>query len=246
MGDNSKGIPDAIHYLPEIYHDQTVRRGSPLAALLTVIEETFGSIEAFIDNLDRYFDIMRAPDGSGKTPDGKRYEEDFLPWLASWLELPLDHRWSSEKRRYVLKAAAYFYEFQGTKAGLRYLLQIYFGIRVEIIEWQWPIGMRVGVRNTIGVDTRLHENPDRNYCFVVKWNAPVMEDEELREMVQAIRRFIDRVRPVHTKCFFIVSRPRGVPKARRLEERKSKKKQVVLRHFGSGFRDSGFFKKHRR
>lgn len=194
-------IPDSIKYLPTIFQEEAEKKFSPLRALLLVNEYYFGQIEDKITHIERYFDIYHAPTVSGEGQESK----DFLSWLAGWVALDMDRNWPEQKKRYVLGKAADLYKYRGTITGLSYMLTLYFGIEVDIKEWAWPKGMQVGVQNTIGIDTVLHEKPNLNHCFVITWHVPPAEVVTgLRERVKKIRVLIDRERPVHTKCYFAV------------------------------------------
>lgn len=190
-------IPKYQRFLPGIYHEDAEREESPLYAILHVMEQTFGSIEETIDHIERYFDVYQTPAGMVKG------EKDFLSWLAQWVAMDLEKDWSERKRRFVTKSAVEIYKLRGTLTGLNYLLALYFGIEVEIREWTWPQGMQIGVRNTIGIDTVLHERPNLNFCFVILWQVPPGEQtNELISKIKKIRALVDREKPAHTKCYF--------------------------------------------
>ncbi len=196
MDDDLK-IPKYTRYLPAIYHEDAEQPESPLYTILHVLEDIFGGIEIIIDHIEQYFDVKHTPAGMNK---GKK---DFLSWLAQWVAMEPEQDWSERKRRYVVKHAVDIYTLRGTVTGLNYILALYFGIEVETREWTWPQGMQIGVRNTIGWDTVLHERPNLNFCFVIIWKAPP-DENELIHKIKKIRARIDREKPAHTKCYFHV------------------------------------------
>src|SRR5262245_44871149 len=59
--------------LPAVFQ-RAVMPGTPLAALLAVMEELHAPVEGLLADLDAYFDPRRAP-------------EPFLPFLARWVGL---------------------------------------------------------------------------------------------------------------------------------------------------------------
>lgn len=185
-----------IRYLPGIYHEEAEKKFSPFWALLHVVEHTFDSIEEKLDRIETYFDIRETP------------AEEFLPWLTSWIGLEPEQDWSEQKKRFALKIAADLYKRRGTPAGLVYMVSFYFDIEVEIEEWVWPRAMQVGVHNTIGVNTRLHGRPNKHHCFALTWKVPRDQNNtDLPYKIRRIRALIDREKPAHTECFFIVKRP---------------------------------------
>jgi phage tail-like protein len=201
IGNLHNRTPDSIKYLPAVFHGEAEERHSPLWALLLTIEHFFGQIEDRIKHIEQNFDIYQAHTFSGEARENK----DFLSWLFTWVAFDPDQSWSEQKKRYVLGKAAELYTYRGTITGLRYMLDLFFGIEVEVSEWTWPRGMQVGVQNTIGIDTVLHEKPNLNHCFVITWHVPPSESgAALRQKVKKIRALIDRERPGHTRCYFAV------------------------------------------
>ncbi len=77
-------------------------------------------------------------------------DQEFLPWLASWVALVLDEEWDETKRRRLIQEAVQLYRWRGTVRGLKRYLQIYTGLVPEIREWRWPGGMQIGVQSRIG------------------------------------------------------------------------------------------------
>ncbi|MCP5049206.1 MAG: hypothetical protein GY940_18700 [bacterium] len=189
--------PKWLNYLPAIFHEEGDRKRSPLWTLLLLMEDNFKTVSDKIEDIDRYFDIDRAPDGDFPG------EEDFLSWIASWVELIPEQHWPEEKKRYAVRQAPHLYKHRGTITGLSYMLTLFFGIDVEVREWTWPRAMQIGVRSTIGVDTRLVNRPDINHCFVVIWKPEII-GEDIRDKIRRIRDLIDREKPVHTLCYFHV------------------------------------------
>jgi phage tail-like protein len=60
--------------------------------------------------------------------------EDALPWLASFVGLLLDERWSVRAKRTAVAEAAWLFRYRGTVAGLRRFLEIGLESRVVLIE----------------------------------------------------------------------------------------------------------------
>jgi phage tail-like protein len=107
---------DYLQYLPAIYEDDAF-----MGRFLMLFESFWGPIERQIDSLPFYFDPRMTP-------------PEFLPWLASWIDLVLDEQWPEERRRQLLRSAVPLYRKRGTQKGLEDYLEIYAGTRPEVVE----------------------------------------------------------------------------------------------------------------
>lgn len=188
-------------YLPAIYQQQAEKEGDPLRALLIVFEHFFSGIGKKIDAIDNYFD----PYLTSALPD--RNGRDFLSWLALWVTLGLDERWSEKKKRYLIKNAALLYRYRGTLTGLKYIIERFFDVEVKIEEWKWPEGMKIGTRSSIGVNTILVEKTDIDLCFMIIWKPSRFNIENRDHLIRKIRTVIDLEKPAHTKCYFHLQFP---------------------------------------
>lgn len=59
---------------------------------------------------------------------------EVLPWLASFLGLALDERWSADVQRKLLEEVVWLFRFRGTVPGLARFIEICVGVRPIIIE----------------------------------------------------------------------------------------------------------------
>ncbi|HEV7475354.1 MAG TPA: phage tail protein [Pyrinomonadaceae bacterium] len=109
-----------LPYFPAIYRDDPIKRAL-LEKFLALYESFFGDTEQLISSLSALFDSQSAP-------------LEFLDWLAGWLALDLDERWSEEKKRRALTIAFDLYGRRGTPAGLRDALQFFAGVQAHIEE----------------------------------------------------------------------------------------------------------------
>jgi phage tail-like protein len=91
------------------------------AELLSAFDDVLAPVLLTLDNLDVHLDPLLAP-------------EDFLPWLASWVGLSVNERWSVEQRRQFLAEAADLYRWRGTAAGIARAVEVYAGVAPEIVE----------------------------------------------------------------------------------------------------------------
>jgi len=60
--------------------------------------------------------------------------EEFLRWLASWLDLALDEGWESDRRRRLVASAVVMYRWRGTKRGMLEHLTAYLGTVPEVVD----------------------------------------------------------------------------------------------------------------
>jgi phage tail-like protein len=112
--------PTYLASLPVLYRDQG-KCGDFLLRYLSLFESFFAEGEAEIRAMPELFDPLAAPD-------------EILPWLASWLAIDWDERWSPAKQREVIGKAFDLYGRRGTVAGLRDALELYAGVRAVIQE----------------------------------------------------------------------------------------------------------------
>jgi phage tail-like protein len=123
--------------LPEVFR-RTARPGSPLFALLEVMEALHAPPEAVLDQLDGYFDPYRAP-------------ERFVPFLARWVDLAyllVDEEPEAAtapsfpgglgRLRELVTSAARLSKLRGTVRGLVLFLEMATGISGFRIEEQVP------------------------------------------------------------------------------------------------------------
>jgi len=124
----------------------------------------------------------------------------FLPWLASWVALQLDETWPESKRRDLIRRIVQLYTRRGTIEGIREFVEIYTGIKPEIIE-EFNSGWRIGVRSTIGVDTRLYGTPEENahrFSVLVK----TFEEFDAARRAKVIERVLIE-KPAHTQLVHV-------------------------------------------
>ncbi len=78
---------------------------------------------------------------------------------------------------------------------------------MEIKEWNWPDGMKIGTRSSIGVNTILIEKTDIDLSFTVVWKQSGFIIENRDHLIRKIRTVIDLEKPAHTKCYFHLEFP---------------------------------------
>jgi phage tail-like protein len=96
--------------------------GSDLAeSLIESFDVLLAPVFAAIDNFDCYLDPALTP-------------QDFLPWLAGWVGVLINERWSEERQRGFAARAVELYLWRGTARGIATAVEVYAGVRPEIEE----------------------------------------------------------------------------------------------------------------
>lgn len=109
-----------LRYLPAIYQEDPSSREF-LERFLSIFETVFDDLETEISQVFKYFDPDTAP-------------ENFLSWLASWMNLALEEEWEEEKKREFIRQASFLHRFKGTPSGIEKLVEIYTGKKPIILE----------------------------------------------------------------------------------------------------------------
>lgn len=184
-------------HLPSIYTEEMdhlqARATDPLEApffrrYLRGFDDAAVPMREMLDNLHRFLDANETP-------------PDFLPWLATWVDLVLDENWPEMKRRKLIREAVQLYRWRGTRRGLARYLEIYAGVRPEINDRPFR-GMRLGPKALLGTDlsdpTKLENNtvlgdvPDHSFVVTVAVPDPAAVNE------QTVRDIIEAQKPAHT------------------------------------------------
>lgn len=96
--------------LPAVFQ-RTAAEGSPLVALLEVMEALHAPVEAALEGLAANFDPRRAPDR-------------FVPFLARWVDLPLSVALGRGRLRELIALRAGLSAWRGTGRGLLRFLEV--------------------------------------------------------------------------------------------------------------------------
>lgn len=174
-----------LRYLPSLYEQDEL-----MGRFLMLFESFWRPIDNQIDNVHYYFDPRITP-------------VDFLPWLASWLDLTLDDRWPEARQRQLIRWAIALHRSRGTKWGLLKYLEIYTGQQAEIVERRAK-NFILGQEARLGPGIALGQG-NRPHTFTVKLRLPPLEaaTEPERQRLEQIRRhtiesIIDMQKPAHT------------------------------------------------
>jgi phage tail-like protein len=105
-----------LKYLPQIYSDDDF-----LGRYLLLFESIMHPIIWVVDNFDQYLTPEIAP-------------LEWVQWLASWFDVLLLPELPEDRQRAVLNQIGWLFLRRGTRVGLERLLELYFGVNVNITE----------------------------------------------------------------------------------------------------------------
>lgn len=175
-----------LNHLPALYQEDEL-----MGRFLMLFESFWQPIEHQIADLSLYFDPDMTP-------------PEFLPWLASWLNLVLDEGWPEQKRRNLLRAASSLYRKRGTRQGLQQYLEIFTEGQVRIQEHR-AHNFRLGQDARLGPGVALGTGNIPHTFTVTLRVPPVMpttgeEDETRLELARRrkIEAIIESEKPAHT------------------------------------------------
>ncbi|MGZ6143742.1 MAG: phage tail protein [Myxococcales bacterium] len=173
----------SINYLPGIYQDADEENADFLQRFLLISAHLTSGIE---ENLEFVHELF----------DPRITNERWLPWLASWLAMPLLEGWDEEKRREIIQRTPELYRLRGTAAGLKLALRLFADVKAEIHEGEWPYpGMVIGKSSTIGKDTVLSPPVFISQCFTVE--LPDKKTEISRERLRTVQALVETEKPAH-------------------------------------------------
>ena len=171
--------------LPAIYRREG--KGSFTYRLLGLFADVLEGLEDEVYGLHRQLDAQRA-------------DARFLPWLASWVALVLDETWEESKRRELIRRIVQLYTIRGTVEGIRRFVEIYTSIKPEIVE-EFGTGWRIGVRSTIGEDTKLYGSWEEN-AHRVSELVKTFEEFDAERRAKVIERVLIE-KPAHTQLVHV-------------------------------------------
>jgi phage tail-like protein len=200
-----------LSFLPSLYSQDVTSRDF-LQRFLALAASALGGPEAQIEDLPLLFDAQATP------------APDWLAWLATWLDFPLNGNWNDAKARQYLSRAFDLYALRGTVRGLREMIKRYAGVNARIFEPARHASLwTLSATSTLGVDTMLSPTPvqgavlgataslDRSRLTADESGAILFEDlahtfcvevyaSELTHAgaLQSLREVIDREKPAHT------------------------------------------------
>ncbi|MCB9527184.1 MAG: phage tail protein I [Myxococcales bacterium] len=111
------------------------------------------------------------------TPTAERTPDNWLPWLANLVAVPLREEYDDITRRRFIRAALPAYARRGTRQGLRDTLARFLGS---------------------SDDVRVYEFEDEPHFFQVEVVVRQRSATALARIDRVVRALVDQVRPAHT------------------------------------------------
>ena len=172
-----------INYLPGIYQDADEENADFLQRFLLISAHLTCGVEESLEFVHELF-------------DPRITNARWLPWLASWLAMPLLEGWSEEKRREIIQRTPELYRKRGTAEGLKLALWLFADVKAEVHEGEWPYpGLVIGRSSTIGKDTVLSPPVFVSQCFTVE--LPDRKEEISRERLRTVQALVETEKPAH-------------------------------------------------
>ena len=146
----------SLQYLPAVYREDAVSADF-LARFLSIFDSLRALTSVQISTIARLFDPKSTPANPPDVPG-----TDFLAWLASWLGLALQNNWPVRRRRELVRQAHLLFAKRGTPEGLRLHIELYAGVRPQILElfrlrrWFLVNSGRLGDCSTVFGDSVMH------------------------------------------------------------------------------------------
>ena len=184
-----------LQHLPEIYADDDFA-----SRFLMLFESFWKPVGQQIDQVDLYFD----PD---LTPPA------FVPWLASWLGMPVDPFLPLERVRLLLKHALVLFQRRGTRQALKTYLEIYTAGESKITERR-AANLVLGSKAVLGMDVALGKE-NRTNLVEIQLSIPQAELERSaytpevyrRKIIEQVRLFIPAHVSFEVSCEFVSGQP---------------------------------------
>ena len=203
-----------LRYLPPVYREDPVSAAF-LERFLSLFETIFDGLDQQIDELFRYFDPRLTP-------------KEFLPWLASWVNLSLDDALPEDRVRRFIQRSPILYNRKGTPEALVEFLEIYTGKPVFLTEHSrglkplvlgtddfrmgrgavllasGPKGMSVGETTVVGygaIRDRISDADEPFLSMARRFTVVIdMDPVEFQKVEGTLRRIVDEQKPAHTSC----------------------------------------------
>ena len=136
-----------LQYLPELYDNDDF-----MSRFLMLFESFWKPIHQQVEQVDGYFD----PD---LTPPA------FIPWLSSWLGMPVDESLPLDRQRTLLKSTMMLFQYRGTLKALKSYLEVYTAGEVTITERR-AANFVLGPASVLGPDIALGRDNQPNTVLI--------------------------------------------------------------------------------
>ncbi len=169
-----------LDYLPAVYQEDPESKEF-LERFLSIFSTLHDDMEERIDQMALLFDVDIAAG-------------EYLKWLANWLAIAPDDRWSDESLRRLISRAMEIFRVRGTKQALEEMIEIYTGEKPWIIE---HFQYKNLLNNNEYRDTYMNLYGNDPYAFSVLIRA-----ERVSEGYQkmAVKKIIEEEKPAYTEA----------------------------------------------
>jgi phage tail-like protein len=181
-----------LDWLPPLFAKHDVTQDPPganfLERFLSLFEGHLTQAEVAFDSISRLLNPRAA-------------DNDWLDFVAGWLDLAFDPSWPMDRRRQLVIEGAHIQSGRGTPASLRRYLEIYTGNAVGVSEDylkrpREPI--QLGARGALGIAPLGGATLAQNLAHQFRVTVTLPGHSDRRTEVAAIRGIIDQVKPAHT------------------------------------------------
>lgn len=169
-----------LDYLPPVYQEDPDSKEF-LERFLSIFGTLHGDMEERIDNTALNFDA----DIAGG---------EYLKWLANWLAIAPDDRWSEASLRKLINRAMEIYKIRGTKRALEEMVEIYTGERPWIIEYFQYKDM-LNKHEYRDIYLNLYGNDPYTFSVLVRSE---LVSEGYQKM--AVKKIIEEEKPAYTEA----------------------------------------------
>ncbi len=187
-----------LRYLPPFFQENAQSRDF-LERFLALFETVLCGLEDEIEMLFEHFDPKLAP-------------ENFLNWLACWLNLALEEAWPEERKRALIAEAWELYQKKGTPEGITRFIRLTTGVEAKIIELDClftPFILAKRQLLALGINTIIpSDDLPLDHRFAV---SLALSKKEFEQKEAGIRRVIDEMKPAHTTYHFRLACKREYP-----------------------------------
>lgn len=102
-----------VNFLPVLYREVDF-----INRFIQIFEQTFEPVVTSFSSMWANLDPLTAP-------------KALLPFLAHWVDWPLDPLWDLQQQRRLIRRAMELYRWRGTRKGLRLYLHLYTGLPLD-------------------------------------------------------------------------------------------------------------------
>jgi len=178
-----------MKYLPEIYQTQIpLDKSSFLERYLSVFQSLYDDINNKISDMPGFLD----PYAVG---------EEYLSWLAEWLDIKESYLWSDSQLRYLIANASRLYSIRGTKRGISEFVTLFTGEIPQIVEYQQVVYFKNDNTQYALLEKLYNINP---YVFTVLVKEEHVPSEKEYKMLLKI---IEDIKPAYMEFDLVVLKP---------------------------------------